>query len=503
MDNDENNYGFQNFGGQSINEQDADKPNEKEEYANEKNIFGQNTDEQNTNRDINGTANDNVPDMLQKTEFATPDVPVVKSNGNKKSENDKLKRIIVPICVLCAVAGGIIGGIVSGFIVKKSVTPSLPENPESSGYYSDETTKNSENAVYTTERAVTENGGKDDGAKKNESSTVKSGTYTSSEDKPSLGVTYSAKDIYKKNVDSVVSIEVRNERSASFGTGFIISEAGYIVTNYHVVDTAGSVIVTLYDDRQFNAEIVGYEENNDIAVLKISPDEKIQSLVYGKSSDLSVGDNVYIIGNPLGGLTFTLTTGVVSALNRLVSTGNGLEINMFQTDAAVNSGNSGGPVFDEHGYVVGIASAKYASSSIEGLSFCIPIDDVRSMIDDIINNGYVSGKPLIGISVYDREVVSYGFIQTVRGINGAKIEAVGSGTPAAKAGLQAGDIIVSAGDRSITSVSVLRTVLADYHSGDILVMTVDRNGAKVDVSMVLTEYEPSAPRTSNQYAYDL
>ena len=270
-----------------------------------------------------------------------------------------------------------------------------------------------------------------------------------------------------------------------------------------MVDGAKSVLVTLYDDRQYTATIVGYEEMNDIAVLQIKPDGKIQSLIYGVSSDLSVGDPVYIIGNPLGDLTFTLTTGVVSALNRLVDTGSGMEINMFQTDAAVNSGNSGGPVFDEHGYVVGIASAKYASASIEGLSFCIPIDDVRSMIDEIINKGYVSGKPVIGVSVYDREVTDYGFIQSTRSLSGAKIAAVGSDTAAAKAGLQVGDIIVGLDGEAVTSVSVLRTLLADHRSGDTVKLTVSRNGRQTGVSVTLDEYEPSDPRTSYSNVYDV
>ena len=216
-----------------------------------------------------------------------------------------------------------------------------------------------------------------------------------------------------------------------------------------------------------------------------------------------VGEEVVAIGNPLGDLTFTLTRGVVSALNRLIDTGSGFSINMFQTDAAINSGNSGGPVFDEHGFVVGIASAKYASSSIEGLSFCVPIDDVRSMIDEIINKGYVSGKPLVGISVCDREVVSYGFIQSARSINGAKVVAVGEDTAASKSGILVGDIIVSASGREIRSVSELRSVLCDYRRGDIITFKINRNGVYMEISLILEEYEPSAPRTNYSYVYDL
>lgn len=421
-----------------------------------------------------------------------------------------LIKAVIPACLVSALLGGILGGVISGAVYKKSAVPTVYNEEGVKKEDKSEVFGNSiQNTISTTvaETVLSTDKATETPTKKppdkTPETTVKSGTYTSSTDKPSQSVELKPKDIYENNVDSVVSIEVSTDYSVSYGTGFIISEEGYIVTNYHVVSGGGNILVTLYDDSQYEAELVGHEEYNDLAVLKINPKTKIHSLVYGVSSDLSVGDSVYIIGNPLGDLTFTLTSGVVSALNRLVDIGNGIEINMFQTDAAVNSGNSGGPVFDEHGYVVGIASAKYAASSIEGLSFCIPIDDVRGMIDDIINNGFVSGKPLIGVTVYDREVVNYGFIETSRGINGAKIEAVGSGTPAEKAGLKVGDIIVKANDKEITSVSTLRTVLSGCHSGDILNLTVRRDQSDVNVSVVLGENVPGGPRTDDPNAYDL
>ena len=438
--------------------------------------------------DFSYTTNAETPcDAGRTAENGVFGVPVVT-----KEKKTHTKKNILILCAVCALIGGLVGGLISGVIVRKS--NSQTDTASLQTVHNETTTQQSIPAAAETTTAKTVS---------DESTTVRSGTYTSSEDKPSLEFIFTAKEIYQYNVDSVVSIEVTKQGGKSYGTGFIISEEGYIVTNYHVVDGAKSVLVTLYDDRQFTATIVGYEEMNDLVVLQIKPDGEIQSLVYGVSSDLSVGDPVYIIGNPLGDLTFTLTAGVVSALNRLVDTGSGMEINMFQTDAAVNSGNSGGPVFDEHGYVVGIASAKYASASIEGLSFCIPIDDVRSMIDEIINKGYVSGKPEIGVSVYDREISNFGFIQSTRSISGAKIAAVGSGTAAAKAGLQVGDIIVGLDGESVTSVSVLRTLLADHRSGDTVRLTVSRDGRQLEVSLTLDEYEPSDPRTSYSNVYDV
>ena len=157
----------------------------------------------------------------------------------------------------------------------------------------------------------------------------------------------------------------------------------------------------------------------------------------------------------------------------------------------------------QHGFVVGIASAKYASSSIEGLCFCVPIDDVRSMIDEIINNGYVTGKPLIGVSVYDKEITNYGFLQSSKSVNGAKIAAIGENTAASKAGLAVGDVIVAIDNTQIKTVSALKTALSSYRSGDIAVLTINRGTEQKKISVILGEYEPSAPRTNYSNVYDL
>ena len=394
--------------------------------------------------------------------------------------------------------GSIVGGLITGIMMRSK------NNDAQSAV---NTTQQTETTVIQQETAISLNPSEEIitsvDTTENDEDKILSGTFTSDEEKPGDDKVYSAKEIYQNNVESVVSIEVRSNYSKGFGTGFIISEEGYIVTNYHVVENARECYVTLYDDSVYTAEIVGYEETNDIAVIKIKPQGTIHSLVYGNSSALSVGDNVYVIGNPLGDLTFTLTNGVVSALNRLIETDDGISINMFQTNAAINSGNSGGPVFDEHGYVVGIASAKYAAASIEGLSFCIPIDDVRSMIDEIINKGYVSGKPVLGVSACDREVENYGFIQRSRSIGGVKLVIVESGSAADRAGLKVGDIIVSADSTKITSVSELKTVLTGYRSGDIITLDIIRDGVRYNVSLILGEYSPAQPRTNYSYVYDL
>ncbi len=417
------------------------------------------------------------------------------------NETGSFKKLIIASCISCAVLGGIIGGLTAGFYVNR-----VYEN-RAAFQIQTKTSSTSETEAQKTDEAsaVPEQSTVPETSKPVENNTqnIVSGTYTSSDDKPSGSKVYSAKEIYANNVESVVSIEVRSSYAVGYGTGFIISEDGYIVTNFHVVENAATCNVTLYDDSVYSAKVVGFEESNDIAVIKIEPKGEIHSLLYGNSSDLQVGDNIYVIGNPLGDLTFTLTDGVISALNRLIETDEGLPINMFQTNAAINSGNSGGPVFDEHGYVVGIASAKYASASIEGLSFCIPIDDVRSMIDEIINKGYVSGKPLLGISVCDREVTNYGFIQSSRSIGGVKIVAVGSNSAAASQGLLVGDIIIKANGEAVATVSALKTVLSEFRAGDTVKLEIKRNGTVVNISFVLDEYSPAPARTNYSYVYDI
>ncbi len=417
-------------------------------------------------------------------------IPVVSRQNRKSNKN----LFFALFCIVCIILSGTLGGIVSGCIIKKDLAEKA--ETDDSVVTAGQTTTS---VVTTSQSEVTTAVADINTILQN----IISGTNTSSDVKPSQDKTLTATEIYEQNVDSVVSIEVRNRYSVGYGTGFIISEKGYIVTNYHVVEDADTVLVALYDKTVYSADVIGYEEANDLAVIKIDPTGNIESLVYGISSDLKVGDDVYIIGNPLGDLTFTLTKGVVSALNRLVNTESMYSINMFQTDAAINSGNSGGPVFDKHGFVVGIASAKYASSSIEGLGFCVPIDDVRSMIDEIINHGYVTGKPLIGVSVYDKEITNYGFIQSTRNVNGAKIAAIGEDTAAKKAGMLVDDIITEVNGESITTVSQLKTALASYRSGDRITLTITRNGVKKTVELILDEYEPSPPRTSYSNVYDL
>ena len=277
-------------------------------------------------------------------------------------------------------------------------------------------------------------------------------------------------------------------QTAASGSGFVISQDGYIVTNYHVIDEASKITVTLVDGKSYDATLVGGDEENDIAVLKVDA-TGLDTVVIGSSDNLVVGDQVYAIGNPLGELTFSLTGGYVSALDRNVTMSDGRRMNYIQTDTAINSGNSGGPLFDQYGQVVGIVSAKLSNNgdsteaSVEGVGFAIPIDNVWNMITDIMEYGYVTGKPYMGIinTSVSGEAQRYGTPA------GAYVLGVVDSSCAAKAGLQEGDIITKLDDTDITSSDDLQNALADYQAGDTATLTVSRSGQVQTLTITFDE----------------
>ena len=316
------------------------------------------------------------------------------------------------------------------------------------------------------------------------------------------GDTLTGEDIYALGCKQVVGIKTsytttnafgQTSSSAVTGSGFIISKDGYILTNYHVIEYALAydydLQVIFFDGTSYDTEIIGYDKDNDIAVVKVDA-TGLDAVSFGTS--LYVGETVYAIGNPLGELTYSMTSGIVSALDRVISTDESTAINMFQFDAAVNPGNSGGPVYNSRGQVIGIATAKYstgasASTNIEGIGFAIPISDAVDIASELVENGYVSGKAYLGITVQD---VTDSVAQYFNMPKGAYIYSVTSGSCAELSGLKVGDVITAIDSSTVDSVEALKTILKQRSAGETVVITIYRSGSYQDITVVLDENVP-------------
>lgn len=365
------------------------------------------------------------------------------------------------MCLVCALVGGLVGGFISWNAVK--------------GNLADGTAK-------------------DNSVKPISGTTV--GKRVSTE-------TASANEIYELGCKQTVGVSLESTRanifgqqsaSAVAGTGFIITPDGYIMTNYHVIESAQKsehkIQVLFKDKSSFEAKIVGFDEDNDVAVLKIDASD-LSAVSIGNSDDIAVGDSVFAIGNPLGELDFSMTSGRVSALDRSITIErNGTAINMFQFDAAINSGNSGGPVYNESGEVIGIATAKVGSSGVEGLGFAIPINDAADIANELITNGYVSGKAYMGVNIDNRYTSVYAQYYSMP--EGAYVYNVESGGCAEKSGLAAGDIITKVGSEAIGGYSDLNAAIKSFKAGESTEIVVYRGGEYVTLRITFDEAKPDA-----------
>ena len=299
-------------------------------------------------------------------------------------------------------------------------------------------------------------------------------------------------EVYASVVNSAVSINCsatstnifgQQTQTASSGSGFIITEDGYVVTNYHVISGASSVQVTLYNGDTYDAAVIGGDSDYDVAVLKIDA-SGLQPVTLGESADVNVGDTVLAIGNPLGELTFSMSQGIVSSCDRAINV-DGTPFNMIQVDCSINPGNSGGPLVNLYGEVVGIVSAKYSSYSsttVEGLGFAIPISDVRSIITDIMENGAVTDKAYMAITagtMTEQMAAQYSIDVT----QGVFVYSVVSGGAGDKAGLRLGDVITKMGDKTLTSRQDLSAAMKGYRAGDTVTLTVYRNGQYIETEL--------------------
>ncbi len=324
--------------------------------------------------------------------------------------------------------------------------------------------------------------------------TSNSGTTTTAS---STSTANSTSEIVKKTADSVVEISTESVVTGSFaqqyvqqgaGSGVIISQDGYILTNNHVINGANSVKVRLRDSTEYDATIIGSDSDNDIALLKVSA-TGLSPATFGDSNSLAVGDYVVAIGNPLGELGGTVTDGIISALARKVTIED-TQMTLLQTNAQVNPGNSGGGLFNANGELVGIVNAKQSATEVEGIAFAIPINNVLDILSDLKEYGYVTGKVDLGIDftdiTSDETAFYYGVNQT-----GCYVLSVDSGSNAEKAGVTRGDLVTKVNDTDVSSSSDITAALEKAEVGDTVTFTVSRRGTSKTISFVLEEYVPA------------
>lgn len=402
--------------------------------------------------------------------YTPPEKPVKEPKPKKEHNGFFIKALCM--CLVCAVLGGIGGAA----IMRGSVTGDINALTERVGKLEDE-----ENVLTTA----------------NDSASGTTGTVTS------VLSGLAASEVYELACQQVVGISSEitytnffgmSSAAAVSGSGFILTSDGYVLTNYHVIESAyqnkADITVMTHDGTKYTASVVGFEQENDVAVLKIDG-ENLPHVTIGDSDNMKVGDEVYAVGNPLGELDFSMTTGHVSALDRLIATDNSSEsINMFQFDAAVNSGNSGGPVYNTEGEVVGVVTAKYSDSGVEGLSFAIPINDAATIANDLITKGYVTGKAYMGVTLrndYNSMYANY-YGWPV----GAMVASVEDGSCAQAAGIQAGDIITKVDDKDVENYSDLKSAVRRYSAGDTAEITLYRAGESMTLSITFDEAKPDS-----------
>ena len=298
----------------------------------------------------------------------------------------------------------------------------------------------------------------------------------------------SLQEIYRRCIGSVVSIVTVTPSGKASGTGIIMSEDGYVITNHHVIESAQAVSVLTSDNQEYAASVVGSDETSDLAVLKVEA-EGLQAAEFGDSSVLQVGDSVAAIGDPLGtALRGTMTDGIISAINRDLTV-NDRTMSLIQTNAALNNGNSGGPLINCYGQVIGINTMKMsnfysASATVEGIGFAIPIDTAKPIIDELIEKGYVSGRPAIGI---DGETLPATYRIYYRLPQGIYVTRVYRNSDAAAKGISEGDIITAINGVSVTTMEQLNRVKNQFTAGQTITLTIYRGGVSSDVEIILMD----------------
>ena len=311
-------------------------------------------------------------------------------------------------------------------------------------------------------------------------------------------------EIINKMSPSVVGISCITDKGIATGSGIVMSADGYIITNAHVIKDAQSISVVLppyygedsatQDELTYTAENVGKDTQTDLAVLKIDRADLVAAEM-GKSADVQVGELAIVIGNPLGlDLANTATSGIISAKDRTITVED-VTMKVFQTDASINGGNSGGALINAYGQVIGITSAKIASADVEGLGFAIPIDDALPIVSDLLSYGYVKGRPSLGVTGADVTSMYSSYYGIPQGF---LVRTVTAGGGAEKAGIKENDIIIAINDNIINGLVQLNNIKNTYKPGDIIKLTVYRNGKKLDIEVTLDEATGESTETDTE-----
>lgn len=294
------------------------------------------------------------------------------------------------------------------------------------------------------------------------------------------------KDIVKKVQPSVVGVvteSFQNYSTSSTGSGIILSKNGYIVTNNHVIEDGNNITVSLSDGKTYSAYVIGKDAKTDIAVIKIDASD-LPAAEFGDSDKIEVGEAAIAIGNPMGlELQGSVTAGIISGINRNLQVNNAY-MNLIQTDASINPGNSGGALINAYGQVIGVNSVKISVEGYEGIGFAIPINSVKPIVEELIANGYVSGRPLVGISGRNISQMAAAFYNLPQGII---VDAVEPSSSSAKQGLQAGDIIIGVDGTRVTTISQATSLRDQHKAGDSSKITIYRKGATLELNITLME----------------
>lgn len=326
--------------------------------------------------------------------------------------------------------------------------------------------------------------------------------------KANSGSKLNVSDIAKATMSSVVEIQTESSKTSTFmeqyvekgaGSGVVLTKDGYIITNHHVIDGASKVIVTTHDGKSYEAKLIGSDKQSDLALLKI--DEKdLTPAVLGDSSKLNVGDDAIAIGNPLG-QGATLTTGVISALDRDITI-DGETMTLLQTNAAINPGNSGGGLFNSNGELIGIVNAKTSGSDIEGLGFAIPINDAKTVIEEIMKNGYVSNRAQLGVAMIDIQDEMSAMKAGVSEL-GVYISRVSEGSAAEKAGMKIKDQIIEIDGVKINNGTEAKTQIHKHKAGDKIEIKVVRDGKTITMSVTLDEATQDSNTENNELPQEI